>query len=134
MITYNTDGVKFPNIKKRETSNWIHKVAESYGKKVGEIGYMFVNDEKYWKSITNISATTITPTSSPSIIQKAKFLMVILSSLSTPSSLMPTNSVAHMMKNFTVSSFMEFSIFVVSMTKGQENAKSWRLQKKRRWQ
>ena len=35
MITYNTDGVKFPNIKKRETSNWIHKVAESYGKKVG---------------------------------------------------------------------------------------------------
>ena len=46
MITYNADGVKFPNIQKRETSRWIHKVAESYGKKIGEIGYMFVNDEK----------------------------------------------------------------------------------------
>jgi len=46
MITYSSEGVKFPNIKKRDTSNWIHRVAESYGKKVGEIGYMFVNDEK----------------------------------------------------------------------------------------
>ena len=46
MITYETEGVRFPNIKKRETSNWIRRVAESYGKKVGEIGYMFVNDDK----------------------------------------------------------------------------------------
>ena len=46
MITYSSEGVKFPNIKKRETSNWIHRVAESYGKKIGEIGYMFVNDER----------------------------------------------------------------------------------------
>ena len=46
MITYNTEGVKFPDIKKRETTKWIHQVAESYGKKVGEIGYLFVNDEK----------------------------------------------------------------------------------------
>ena len=44
MITYSSEGVKFPNIKKRETSNWIHRVVDSYGKKVGEIGYMFVND------------------------------------------------------------------------------------------
>jgi len=46
MITYNTDGVKMPAIKKRETTAWIKKVAASYGRKVGEIGYMFVNDEK----------------------------------------------------------------------------------------
>ena len=46
MITYSTEGVKFPGIKKRETTKWIHQVAESYGKKVGEIGYLFVNDEK----------------------------------------------------------------------------------------
>lgn len=46
MITYNTEGVKFPDIKKRETTSWIRRVAESYGKKVGEIGYLFVNDEK----------------------------------------------------------------------------------------
>ena len=46
MITYSTEGVNFPNIKKRETSAWIRRVAESYGKKVGEIGYLFVDDEK----------------------------------------------------------------------------------------
>lgn len=46
MITYSTEGVKFPGIKKRETTKWIHQVAESYGKKVGEIGYLFANDEK----------------------------------------------------------------------------------------
>ena len=46
MITYNTEGVKFPDIKKRETTSWIRRVAESYGKRIGEIGYLFVNDEK----------------------------------------------------------------------------------------
>ena len=46
MISYSSEGVKFPNIMKRETSNWIKKVAASYGKKVGEIGYLFVNDDK----------------------------------------------------------------------------------------
>ncbi|MDO4159020.1 MAG: rRNA maturation RNase YbeY [Prevotellaceae bacterium] len=46
MITYNTDGVKMPNIKKRRTTAWIKAVAASYGLKTGEIGYMFVNDEK----------------------------------------------------------------------------------------
>ena len=46
MITYHTDGVKMPNIKKRETTAWIKAVAASYDRKVGEIGYMFVDDEK----------------------------------------------------------------------------------------
>jgi rRNA maturation RNase YbeY len=46
MITYNTDGVKMPQIKKRDTTAWIKAVAAMYGKKVGEIGYLFVNDEK----------------------------------------------------------------------------------------
>lgn len=49
MITYSTDGVKMPDIKRRETTAWIKKVAASYGRKVGEIGYMFVNDEKILK-------------------------------------------------------------------------------------
>lgn len=46
MITYNCDGVKMPKIKKRETTAWIKAVAATYGRKVGEIGYMFVDDEK----------------------------------------------------------------------------------------
>ena len=46
MITYNADGVKMPKIKRKDTTAWIKAVAQSYGKKVGEVGYMFVDDEK----------------------------------------------------------------------------------------
>ena len=46
MITYNTDGVRMPDIKKRATTAWIKAVVASYGRKVGELGYMFVDDEK----------------------------------------------------------------------------------------
>jgi probable rRNA maturation factor len=46
MISYQTDGVKMPAIKKRENSAWVKKVAASYGKKIGEVAYIFVNDEK----------------------------------------------------------------------------------------
>lgn len=46
MITYQTDGVKMPAIKKREVSAWVKKVAASYQKKVGEIAYIFVDDTK----------------------------------------------------------------------------------------
>ena len=45
MITYNAEGVKFPKIKRRETTAWIRRVAYTYGKKVGEVGYLFCDDE-----------------------------------------------------------------------------------------
>ena len=45
MITYQTENVRFPNIKRRETTAWIRRVAASYGKKVGEVGYLFCDDE-----------------------------------------------------------------------------------------
>lgn len=46
MITYQAEGVKMPKIKRRETTAWIRSVAASYGRKVGEVGYLFCNDEK----------------------------------------------------------------------------------------
>ena len=46
MISYQTDGTKMPDIKKRDTSAWIKKVAATYGKKCGEIAYIFCDDEK----------------------------------------------------------------------------------------
>ena len=46
MISYQTEGVKMPQIKKRENNAWIKAVAASYGKKVGEIAYIFCDDEK----------------------------------------------------------------------------------------
>ena len=46
MITYNVDGVRMPKFHKRKANKWIRAVAATYGRKVGEVGYMFVDDEK----------------------------------------------------------------------------------------
>mgnify|MGYP004450486859 FL=1 len=46
MITYNSENTAFPKIRRRETTAWIKRVAASHGKKVGEIGYLFCDDEK----------------------------------------------------------------------------------------
>ena len=46
MITYQTDGTRMPNIKKRETTAWIRRVADTYEKKVGDVNYIFCNDER----------------------------------------------------------------------------------------
>ena len=46
MITYNTIDVDMPALPQRETSAWVRAVAESYGKRVGEVAYVFCNDEK----------------------------------------------------------------------------------------
>ena len=35
-----------PAIRRRDTSAWVKAVAASYGKKVGEIAYIFVDDEE----------------------------------------------------------------------------------------
>ena len=35
-----------PNIKRRENSAWVKQVAATYGRKVGDIAYIFVNDDK----------------------------------------------------------------------------------------
>ena len=46
MISYQTEGVKMPAIKRRAVSAWVKAVAATYGKKVGEIAYIFCDDEK----------------------------------------------------------------------------------------
>ena len=46
MITYNTENVKMPAIRRRDVSKWVRQVAASYGRRVGEIGYLFCDDEK----------------------------------------------------------------------------------------
>ena len=46
MITYSAEGVKMPHLKKRILNQWIKQVAALHGRKVGDIGYMFVNDDK----------------------------------------------------------------------------------------
>ncbi len=44
MISYSTENVAFPKIRRRETTQWIRRVAQTYGKRVGEVGYLFCDD------------------------------------------------------------------------------------------
>jgi len=46
MITYNEEGVRSPHIRKRAVTIWIRAVAREYGKTTGDIGFLFVGDEK----------------------------------------------------------------------------------------
>ena len=46
MISYNCENVKMPPIRRRDISRWIKDVAAQYGKKIGEVGYLFVDDPK----------------------------------------------------------------------------------------
>lgn len=46
MISYQTDGVALPQIRRREVTAWVKRVASTYGKKVGEIAYIFCNDDR----------------------------------------------------------------------------------------
>ena len=46
MITYNSENIAFPHIRRRDTTAWIRRVAETYGKRIGEVGYLFCDDEK----------------------------------------------------------------------------------------
>ena len=59
-----------PKIKKRDTSAWIRKVAASHGRKVGEIGYMFVDDEKILEVNNEYLVMITIPMSSPSIMMR----------------------------------------------------------------
>lgn len=45
MITYNINNVAMPDIVEAEVSAWIRQVAKSYGKVVGDVNYIFVDDE-----------------------------------------------------------------------------------------
>ena len=45
MITYNIINVSMPDIREAEVSEWVREVAKSYGKVVGDINYIFVDDE-----------------------------------------------------------------------------------------
>lgn len=45
MVTYTTENVRMPNIRRRDTTAWIRRVAATYNKRVGEVGYLFCDDE-----------------------------------------------------------------------------------------
>lgn len=45
-VTFQSEGIDFPGIRKRDIKNWIKLVVDGYGKKIGEVNYLFCTDEK----------------------------------------------------------------------------------------
>ena len=45
-ITFQSEGVNHPQIDEAKTAKWIESVAKLYNKEVGEISFLFCNDEK----------------------------------------------------------------------------------------
>lgn len=46
MITYNAINVPLPEIEQDRVSDWIARVAASYGKRIDQVNYIFVDDEE----------------------------------------------------------------------------------------
>lgn len=46
MISFQTINVEMPAIDQRQVRAWVRRVAETYGYRVGEIAYVFVDDEE----------------------------------------------------------------------------------------
>ena len=45
-ITFQSEGVDHPQIDEQKIANWIESVAKTYNKEIGEISYLFCDDEK----------------------------------------------------------------------------------------
>jgi probable rRNA maturation factor len=46
MIQYISEGVNSPDLQKQKTNRWIKETAAKYGKKTGDIAYIFCSDER----------------------------------------------------------------------------------------
>ena len=133
-VTYQTEGVKMPDIKKRETTEWIKNVAASYGKRLGEIAYIFCSDEKilevnrqylqhdYYTDIITFDYCQGDRLSGDLFISLIRYAP------------MPNNSGQLMMMNYTGLLFTVFFISAVSMTKVPGKGKLWKRRRIRRWQ
>ena len=112
-VTYQTEGIKMPEIKKRETTEWIKAVAASYGKRLGEIAYIFCSDEKILEVNRQYLNTTTTRTSLLSTIVRATACPETYSSAWIRYAPMQNNSAFLMTMDSTVSLFTGYFIFAV---------------------
>lgn len=46
MIQYIAENVKMPALQKQRINRWIKEIADGYGKKTGDIAYVFCDDQK----------------------------------------------------------------------------------------
>lgn len=133
MITYNVIDVKMPEISHRETTKWVRAVAASYGKRVGEVAYVFCNDDK----ILEVNRQYLKHDYFTDIItfdycegdMLSGDLFISLDTVRTNAELfhklMTTNCIA--------SSFTAYFTLSALTTKVQANVKSWKQRKIKPW-
>ena len=46
MVSYQAENTKMPALRRRDTTLWLRRVAATYGKRIGELAYIFCDDEK----------------------------------------------------------------------------------------
>ena len=108
-ISFYAEDIELPAIKKEAVSNWIRKVAETYGKKTGDISYIFCSDEK----ILEVNRQYLQHDYYTEQMQKSSKL--------------------HTTKNCIVPSSTESFIYAASTTKGQGRGRSWKKTKTKHW-
>lgn len=134
MISYQTDGVEMPSIKKRETTEWIKSVAATYGKRVGEIAYIFCSDEK----ILEVNRQYLQHDYYTDIItfdycegnRLSGDLFISLDTVRTNAEQFADNNYERELYRVIITAS---STFAASMTKGRENGRLWRRRRIRRW-
>ena len=125
-IAYYAEDIELPAIKKRAVSGWVKAVAETYGKKTGDISFIFCSDEKilevnrqylqhdYYTDIITFDYTEEIRS------------RVTCSSASIRSGQTPRHSTRIITRNSTVPSSTASCTFAVSTTKVPASGRSWR--------
>ena len=116
-IAYYAEDIQLPAIKKKAVSGWIKAVAETYGKKTGDISYIFCSDEKilevnrqylqhdYYTDIITFDYTEGNKISGDLFIRHSTRIIT---------------------RNSTVPSSTASCTFAVSTTKAPASGRSWR--------
>lgn len=123
MISYNTINVKMPDISHRETTAWVRAVAASYNKRVGEVAYVFCDDEK----ILEVNRQYLKHDYYTDIITfdycEGDVLSGDLFISSTRCAPMPSNLARLTTTSCTASSYTAFCTLWASTTRGRASAK-----------
>ena len=132
-IAFYAEDIELPAINKQAVSGWVRAVAATYGKKTGDISYIFCSDEKilevnrqylqhdYYTDIITFDYT-----------EGTRF-PAIYSSVWIRSRRMPRLFILRITKNCIGLLFTGFCIFAASTIKVRANGKSWRRMRIKPW-
>lgn len=133
MIAFYAEETQLPAVRQEAVREWVRTVARSYGKKVGDISYIFCSDEKilavnreFLQHDYYTDIITFDYTSGEKI---AGDLFISLDTVRTNAEKFGQPTTRSCIAPLSMAS----CIYVASMIKGQESGRSWRRMRTRRW-